>query len=159
MLDEVAELVSRNTSDFKKEVEDAFDRTQGELLREMRQVVTMAYERRRELMRRRIAAQQSTDHLLQTATSRREDKAIFDGQPISPTSQRRRSTTSLPLHSVSSHSFQRMAAAHTPDDVSHHVVSDEVRLERERRAALLRLTPEQKRGGRGSAQDTTSGAT
>ena len=77
MLDEVTEMVTRNSAEFQKEVEDVFERTRTELHREINQVVTMAYERRKSLIKLRVASDQPHDDLIQTAISHAEDSAIF----------------------------------------------------------------------------------
>jgi len=77
MLDEVSEMVTRNSSEFKKEVEDVFERTRAELHREINQVVTMAYERRKSLIKLRIAEDEPHSDLMQTDISREQDSSIF----------------------------------------------------------------------------------
>ncbi len=77
MLDEVTEMVTRNSAEFQKEVEDVFERTRTELHREINQVVTMAYERRKSLIKHRLAKDEPYSDLLQTDISRQQDSAIF----------------------------------------------------------------------------------
>jgi hypothetical protein len=77
MLDEVAEMVTRNSAEFQREVEEVFERTRTELHREISQVVTMAYERRKSLIKHRLTTEQPFDDLLQTQVSKDQDRAIF----------------------------------------------------------------------------------
>ena len=49
VLDEVEDLVRRNTQELASEVENLFEQSRKELTEEMQEVVRMAFERRRQL--------------------------------------------------------------------------------------------------------------
>lgn len=49
VLDEVSDLVRRNTQEFENEVQTLFEQARGELTDEIQEIVRMAFERRRQL--------------------------------------------------------------------------------------------------------------
>jgi hypothetical protein len=56
VLDEVEDLVSRNTQEFQSQVETLFDSARGELTEHLQEIVRMAFERRRQLHVAALAA-------------------------------------------------------------------------------------------------------
>ena len=58
MLDEVQDLVDRNTADLKAELDTLFQSARQELTEELQEILRMAYERRRQLHLAALAAGQ-----------------------------------------------------------------------------------------------------
>lgn len=56
VLDEVADMVRRNTQEFESEVSSLFEQARAELTEEVQEVVRMAFERRRQLHLAALAA-------------------------------------------------------------------------------------------------------
>jgi voltage-gated potassium channel Kch len=82
VLDEVDDLVRRNTQEFASEVESLFEQSRAELTEEIQEIVRMAFERRRQLHLAALAAGRVQGSLTGVDIGARDATPADAGSPV-----------------------------------------------------------------------------